>query len=263
MLRRTAAGLATALSLTLTVAACSSGKSGPEAAPTTRQASTPAPTVAAVTTSTTLADPLYTAATAAVPVVDIFDNPGDAAPSRQLESPHPMYGTPRAFFVKETKDDWLKVLLPMRPNGSEGWIRASDVTLTPPHPYRIVVELDAKRLTVHKGRELILDEPIGVGRGNAPTPGGFFYTTELLKVLPEQPEYGPFAFGLSGYSEVHLTFTNRFGDVGDGQFAIHGTNDPSSIGSDVTNGCIRMNNDAITRMAEMLPRVGIPVEIKA
>jgi lipoprotein-anchoring transpeptidase ErfK/SrfK len=47
---------------------------------------------------------------------------------------------------------------------------------------------------------------------------------------------------------------------GDGVIGIHGTNDPSSIGTDVSHGCIRMSNEGITRLAKVLP-LGTPVEI--
>jgi lipoprotein-anchoring transpeptidase ErfK/SrfK len=69
--------------------------------------------------------------------------------------------------------------------------------------------------------------------------------------------YGPYAYPLSGYSEVLFSFGS-----GDGQMGIHGTNDPSSLGRSVSNGCIRMSNDAITKLARTLP-VGVPVEVKA
>jgi lipoprotein-anchoring transpeptidase ErfK/SrfK len=43
---------------------------------------------------------------------------------------------------------------------------------------------------------------------------------------------------------------------------IHGTDDPSSLGRSVSSGCVRMSNEAITRLAGVLP-VGVPVEIRA
>ena len=42
---------------------------------------------------------------------------------------------------------------------------------------------------------------------------------------------------------------------------IHGTDDPSSLGRNVSHGCVRMSNEAITRLAKALP-VGVPVEIR-
>jgi lipoprotein-anchoring transpeptidase ErfK/SrfK len=53
-----------------------------------------------------------------------------------------------------------------------------------------------------------------------------------------------------------------FGDGGTGVLGLHGTGDPSSLGTDVSNGCIRMSNSGITKLAQVLP-IGTPVEIKA
>jgi lipoprotein-anchoring transpeptidase ErfK/SrfK len=47
---------------------------------------------------------------------------------------------------------------------------------------------------------------------------------------------------------------------GVGQIAIHGTNRPGLVGSSVSHGCVRMTNDDITKLANMVP-VGTPVAI--
>ena len=62
---------------------------------------------------------------------------------------------------------------------------------------------------------------------------------------------------MSGYSEVLFEFAGGNGVVG-----IHGTNNPSLLGTDVSHGCIRMSNEGITRLADTLP-LGVPVEIHA
>ena len=67
--------------------------------------------------------------------------------------------------------------------------------------------------------------------------------------------YGTHAYGLSGFSETLDSFNG-----GDGVIGIHGTNDPGSLGTDVSHGCIRVANDVIDEMATFLP-LGTPVEI--
>jgi lipoprotein-anchoring transpeptidase ErfK/SrfK len=232
--------------------ACGSG--------TERTAATTAPTTTAPppTVSTTAPVPRSTVATATVPVVNVYDDPGAPAPARSLEHPIRPQGTPLVFLVVEEQPEWLKVLVPVRPNGTTGWIRTSDVTLAS-HTFRILVELGAHRLTVWKGNDVFAVEPIGVGRQEAPTPGGVFYTLQLLKTVEEQDQraYGPYAYALSGFSEVLTSFMG-----GEGRLAIHGTSDPSSVGQDVSHGCIRMTNEAITRLVTELP-LGVPVEVRA
>jgi len=152
--------------------------------------------------------------------------------------------------------DWYRVLLPVRPNGSFGWVSASEVMLTR-HNYRLLVELDAFRISLFDHERLAFTTEIGVARANAPTPQGIYYTTELLDPIVPNSVYGTYAYGLSGYSD---TFTEFNG--GPGQLGIHGTNDPGTIGTNVSSGCIRLRNDDIAVLVEEigLP-VGVPVEV--
>ncbi len=165
-------------------------------------------------------------------------------------------GSPLIFVVESYRQPWLKVLLPTRPNGSQGWVRDDQVSLSV-HHYRILVELNAHRITVWQGSILIDREPIGVGRATTPTPGGRYYTKELFRPPDQKGPYGPYAYGLSGFSNV----LEHFGG-GDGVIGIHGTNQPQLLGQDVSHGCIRISNAGITKLATHLP-LGVPVEIKA
>ena len=185
--------------------------------------------------------------------LDVFDSATAAAATRTLprDGPHPLVlvtlgGTP----------DRLLVQLPIRPNGSQGWIDRTKVKLGS-HEYRIIVALSAHKLIAMKGVDTVLDTSIGVGKGQTPTPDGVYYITELLKPPKADSVYGTYAYGLSGFSEV----LKKFGG-GDGQVGIHGTNDPSSIGKDVSSGCIRLNNADIEKLVKFLP-LGTPVEVQA
>ena len=246
VLRRVLAGL----TLVLAVAACGSES---------RKASAPKPV------ETTLPPPpetippnLSQIAEATVPVVGIYDSPDQPQPARTLPNPG-TYGEPMVFLVKEMPKerlDWLIVYLPVRPNGSAAWVRASEMKVTTTQ-YRIVVELGAHRLTVWNGDQVFLQEPVGVGTPSTPTPKGLFYLRFLYqsKDATDRSKYGPFAYPISGFSEVFDTFMG-----GNGESGIHGTNNPADLGKDVSNGCVRMSNEGITKLAQALP-AGTPVEI--
>ncbi|HZV74656.1 MAG TPA: L,D-transpeptidase [Conexibacter sp.] len=179
----------------------------------------------------------------------VYRRAGGARPVRRLAGP-----SARVLLVREQHGAWLRVLLPVRPNGASGWIRAGLVTLRT-NPYRIDVRLRAHRLVVRRGRTVILRTPIGVGQAVTPTPRGLAYVTRLLRQPDPRGPYGPWAFGLSVYSPVLTHFGGGPGEVG-----IHGTNAPAGIGRDVSHGCIRLPNVAIERLARMLP-LGTPVRI--
>jgi lipoprotein-anchoring transpeptidase ErfK/SrfK len=96
---------------------------------------------------------------------------------------------------------------------------------------------------------------VAIGNGDTPTPIGEFYLIELLRPSNPDGAYGPFAYGLSGYSETLESFNG-----GDGVIGIHGTNRADQLGQDVSHGCIRVANPTITEMTQFLP-LGTPVII--
>ena len=221
--------------------------------PTLARSSSTAP--GATGPSTTVHYAASVVAQAKIPNVAVYDASAGGTPSKTLANPQPS-GSPLVFLVQGREGSRLHVLLPVRPNGSTGWIEQSDVTLSQ-HDYRIVVALGAHQITVYKGDAVFDQEPIGVGTKDTPTPGGTYYTKELYKLPNANGPYGPYAYALSGYSDVLTDFAG-----GDGVIGIHGTNDPSAIGHDVSHGCIRMSNPGITKLAQTLP-LGVPVEIQA
>jgi lipoprotein-anchoring transpeptidase ErfK/SrfK len=160
------------------------------------------------------------------------------------------------FVVQAKEGESYRVFLPMRPNGRLGYVRAADVTLYQ-HDYAVIVSLSKKTLTLYKAGVLQMTESVGVGKSQWPTPTGSFYMRELARPRNPRGSYGPWAFGLSAYSTVFQKFGR-----GDGQIGIHGTNEPKLLGTQVSHGCIRMRNEAITKLAQTLPQ-GVPVEIVA
>ncbi len=164
-------------------------------------------------------------------------------------------GGPLVFqALSRSGDGWIEVLLPIRPNGSKGWIREEAVTLSL-NPYRIAIDVSNHQLSIYRDNELQLETLIGVGTGQTPTPIGSFYLTELLRPSDPTGIYGPFAYGLSGYSDTLRSFNG-----GEGVIGIHGTNNAAALGGDVSHGCIRVENDTIIDMVEFLP-LGTPVNI--
>jgi lipoprotein-anchoring transpeptidase ErfK/SrfK len=184
--------------------------------------------------------------------VEVFASPGDGQPATTLPATTG-FGSARALLVVDGADGWLEVALPTRPNGSTGWIRADGVDIEEV-PYELVVDVAARTLTLLDGGETVLTTAAAVGTPDLPTPTGEFYLTDKL-ATGDDGAYGPFALGLSAHSEVLTEFAG-----GDGQVGIHGTNEPSSIGQPVSHGCVRVANDVITRLADLLP-LGTPVTV--
>jgi lipoprotein-anchoring transpeptidase ErfK/SrfK len=171
---------------------------------------------------------------------------GAKRPYMTLRNPN-ADGAPLVFLVQKRVRYWNKVYLPMRPNGSTGWVKARSVRLAL-DPYRVVVSLGKHRVTVYKRNRLFMSVRAGVGRSVLPTPSGTYFIVSLLKQPNPHGAYGPYAFGLSAYSNVLQSFGG-----GPGQIGLHGTDNPSGLGTNVSHGCIRISNAAIGRLARTLP----------
>lgn len=170
---------------------------------------------------------------------------------------------PLVFGVVQRQGDWLEVQLPVRPNGTSGWLRAADVQVSST-TRSVQVSLSARRLRVVDAGAVLMDVPAGIGRPATPTPTGTFTVTDLVPSTDPAGGYGPIALALDGYSEVMDAFASEnAGDAPDAKapvLAVHGTNRPSSVGAPQSNGCPRLSNADVLRLAELAP-AGTPVQI--
>ena len=149
---------------------------------------------------------------------------------------------------------WYRVLIPLKPHGQTGYVRAREVRLRPLQT-RIVVDLSTRRLTVFDRGKRVLGAKIAIGARSTPTPIGSFYVNQRFRGDPQGP-YGWAAIGISAFSEV------LHGWPQGGPVAIHGTNRPSLLGLPISNGCIRVSNETVKRLWRLAP-TGTPVQVQA
>jgi lipoprotein-anchoring transpeptidase ErfK/SrfK len=187
---------------------------------------------------------------------DVYENPEDAEPTRTLPATTILGTATVVAIVKGPMDGWAKVMLPGRPNGSEGWIQTEDALVYVVEG-QVVVDLSELKLTYYEQGEEVLTTPVAIGSNRNPTPTGQFFVTDNVTLADPNSPWGPHAFGISARSD---TITEYRG--GDGIIGIHGTSNSSSIGNAVSLGCVRVPNDVITRLHDMIP-IGTPVEINA
>jgi lipoprotein-anchoring transpeptidase ErfK/SrfK len=148
---------------------------------------------------------------------------------------------------------WYRVQLPLRPNGVSGYVHASSVSLSRVQT-RIVVDLSQRRLTLLRHGRVVLRARVGIGARTTPTPWGSFYVNQRLVPSYKSGPWGPAALGVSAFSPTLRKWTQG------GPVAIHGTKDPSSVGRDVSHGCIRVRNALMSKLFAATP-AGTPVLI--
>jgi lipoprotein-anchoring transpeptidase ErfK/SrfK len=149
---------------------------------------------------------------------------------------------------------WLKVRLPVRPNGTVGWIPRSAVGEIRRNESWLRINTRTRTLKLIRKGKVILRARIGVGQPQWPTPRGEFFVRSRLSGRSLGAIYGPLAFGTSATSDVLTDWP------GGGFIGIHGTNQPWLIGGRVSHGCIRLRNADIVRLGRRL-QIGTPITI--
>lgn len=260
--RRPATVLAAAAALAgLALSGCGGGTDAYSAAtdsPTApaTSAAAPAPAGTGASAETAVESPIPAAS--AVAVVDdevaVHASP-DGEVLTAIAATTPL-GTQRVLRVTEASEDgqWLRVLVPARPNNTDGWVAAEDVRVQAVR-HHITVDLGDRELTLFEDGVEVMTATVGVGTPENPTPTGTFFLTDKLSTDADGA-YGPYAFGVSAWSETLSEFAG-----GDGQIGLHGTDRPELLGDAVSHGCIRVANNVIEALATELP-LGVPVDIR-
>ena len=107
----------------------------------------------------------------------------------------------------------------------------------------LLVNTTNRVLCHYQGKNLVQSYPIAVGKPGTPTPPGHFQV--INKIINPGGILGSRWMGLS---------------IPQGNYGIHGTNNPASIGKAVSNGCIRMHNDHIETLFPQI-NINTPVSI--
>ena len=150
-------------------------------------------------------------------------------------------------------DEWVKVQLPVRPNGTEGWIPTTDYALGETF-VRTEVDLTERTVRVFDGDHLVLEVRAAIGTTDTPTPEGTFYLSAKRRNPPAERHLGEWALVMSSFSEVLESFSGGLPVI-----AIHGTHFPErELGSAISNGCVRVADSIVSELAEIVP-LGSPV----
>jgi lipoprotein-anchoring transpeptidase ErfK/SrfK len=131
---------------------------------------------------------------------------------------------------------------------------------------RLAVDLSERRLYVLEGGEVVKTYPVAVGRRSNPTPTGTFRTGRIEWDPDWTPPPREWAKGLkprkagdprNPMQGVKIYFREPW-------YYIHGTNDPGSIGTAASRGCVRMRPADAIALAHRIENSGgsVPLVIR-
>jgi hypothetical protein len=223
------------------------------------------------TTSTTDPATTTTKKKPPTPVVSAFPAAGGllvhSVVARKKPNPHahairvlhqfrPDYRPQELLAVRKTTGSdgnvWYRVSIPMRPNGTYGWIPSDAVSLKPAHS-QIVINLRHRTIDVFRFGKHKWHGIVAIGAPGKETPVGHYFVSARF-VPYHDPFLGVFALETSAYSK--LTEWPGGGVVG-----IHGTSLPQLLGQAVSHGCVRVSNTTARHLKGLAP-LGTPIWIK-
>jgi lipoprotein-anchoring transpeptidase ErfK/SrfK len=156
-------------------------------------------------------------------------------------------------FRRSASGRYGRVSVPFVSPHRRGWIDLRGLRL-----FRTGIRVDAilsRHLVVVRRRGRVLFRVrAATGAPGSPTPTGRYFVTDRVP-FRRGSAYGTFAFGISGIQPLLPS-----GWSGGDQLAIHGTNQPWSIGKSVSAGCLRVSQRALKRLKPLL-LLGTPVVI--
>jgi lipoprotein-anchoring transpeptidase ErfK/SrfK len=219
---------------------------------TPTDSATPSPSDLPPPTQTAVPVPVSsTVATAQGQLIVARTAPNAKAKVVQSISPHNLIGQDTPFLVVGSQPGWLQVQLPVRPNGTTGWVSADQVATSTVGDY-LLATLSTYRLDHYRDGKLVDSFPIGIGVPATPTPTGTFYIWAIQDA--PGPPYDPVILALSAFSPT-LANWPLGGIVG-----VHGWQDPSVEGKQISNGCLRMHPGDASKLEKDLP-LGTPIQI--
>ncbi len=121
-------------------------------------------------------------------------------------------------------------------------------------PFSAIIDLSDYEVTIHAHGYFVTRYSCGIGKDGS-TPIGTF-TVENKQVDPTY--YGP--QGVIEHDDPANPLGERWIDIGN-SYGIHGTIDPDSIGRNESRGCIRMHNDDVAAVYDLLS-IGSEVTIR-
>lgn len=124
-----------------------------------------------------------------------------------------------------------------------------------PGPFHVLVNVRSHELIVHNNGCFVKRYVIGAGKDRS-TPVGVFPVKNKLV----NPTYYPPEGGIVKADDPANPLGSRWIDIGD-SYGIHGTNEPDTVGKDLSRGCVRMRNEEVAEVYDFLI-VGSEVRIQ-
>jgi lipoprotein-anchoring transpeptidase ErfK/SrfK len=184
-----------------------------------------------------------------IPYLQLFQSPKPESVLKEgLTNPGPFEGLRTVETTGRLTEDFTEIVVPVKPNGTTAWVLTRNISLNE-SDVLVVIDLSERKAILYEGEKILREAPVAIGDKETPTPV-VNTIVDALWVRAESdiylaPLYGNRLFGLNQHSEALDEFGGRRPAL-----AIHGTDEVEYIGTEISNGCIRMKPEDIDFFAQ-------------
>ena len=136
-------------------------------------------------------------------------------------------------------------------NASEDIDVFQNVTYTDEEEIRLILKLKQRKLYVYQGKTLLNTYPVAIGKAEWETPTGSFKVMDMI----ENPGWTNFKTGKQIPPGPNNPLGERwiaFWTDGNDYIGFHGTPDRSSVGQAISHGCVRMYNEHVKELYDLV-----------
>lgn len=181
-------------------------------------------------------------------------DPGGVWPSLEVEVlPNDNLSEIRARVVRDNPRLRVSVDMLRRFNRLGKFIHPGDVLRVPTETPNVLVDLDARLVVYRHGTEAVLAWECGIGKEGHDTPPG----TYEIGLRQTDPAYMPDGRQARPFGHPENPLGTRWLawhlDGENTSYGIHGTWEPEGVGQRVSQGCVRMRNEDVEVLYDLLP----------
>ena len=140
-----------------------------------------------------------------------------------------------------------------RANALGQYIRPGQKLRIPTAEPNVLVDLNARIALYRHGQEVVRAWEVGIGKEGQDTPLGAFEIGEKQEEPSWWREDGPPLPYAHPENPLGTRWIGWYRDGAKTSIGFHGTSDPAGVGGRVSRGCIRMRNEHVEELYELLP----------
>jgi hypothetical protein len=171
--------------------------------------------------------------------------------------------TSKGAEILDLEQDIWQIEPPSLPSLKEPSLKDAKAYVSPPSislNSQLILHLNKRKVEVYQGKQLVASFPVAVGKKGWETPQGKFKVIQMIKNPAWEHPWNGKIFPPGPSNPLGQRWIGFWTD-GKNYIGFHGTPQENLIGQAVSHGCVRMKNQDIKKLFQLVS-LGTPVTVR-